>query len=51
VDVYGIEKFKTLFSQAIDENIEFLFKEIYNKSVDDLEREWLDYLKNTDVFV
>ncbi len=51
VDVYGIEKFKTLFSQAVNENIEFLFKEIYRKSVDDLEREWLNYLKNTEVFI
>jgi hypothetical protein len=28
----------------------FLNREVYNKSVDDLERELLDYLENTEVF-
>ncbi|KYK31747.1 MAG: hypothetical protein AYK19_16400 [Theionarchaea archaeon DG-70-1] len=46
IDVYGIEKFKEVYSQAHDENIKVLFEDVYGKSIDELEEEWITYLKS-----
>ena len=46
IDMYGIEKFKTVYSQAIDETVESVFWNVYGKSIDELEQEWIVYLEN-----
>ena len=46
IDIYGIEKFKTVYSQAVDETIENVFRNVYGKSIDELEQEWILYLES-----
>lgn len=38
---YGVEKFKAIYKKANDENMDFIFNEIYGKKLNELEKEWL----------
>lgn len=46
IEKYGIDKFELVYCQANDENIQVVFENIYGKSIDELEEEWISYLRN-----
>ncbi len=43
-DTYGIDRFRKLYSESDDLTIESKIKELYKVSVEELERQWVNYL-------
>ncbi len=47
VEAYGIEKFKTFYTQFDQpEKINDVLKENYNKTISEIETEWIEFVKN-----
>jgi hypothetical protein len=46
IDQYGIEKFKSFFPKADEDNYRAVFQYIYGKSIDEFEEEWHEFLRN-----
>ena len=44
IDAYSLDKFLKLYSQADDLNLKGLFPKLYNKTIKELESEWLHYV-------
>lgn len=45
-DQYSIEKFKIFYSKADEDNYRTIFQYTYNRSIDDFEKEWHEFLRN-----
>lgn len=46
VDEYGIEEFKRFYSKAGEDNYRTIFQYTYDKSIDDFEEGWHEFLRN-----